>query len=323
MERGPRTAGARLASSVSFWLALLLLAGVPATRAADPAAGRLGASAEEPITPIPAPRPADPRKLELGALLFADRRLSHNDRVACASCHDLSSNGADNGQSSVAEASGPALNTLTVFNAALSFRLDWEGNIRTLQAHAESTLNSPAMATNLEEVLGKLRANADTVHRFQDAYGRVPDRTALLDALATFERSLLTPGSRFDRWLQGDAAALNDLERTGYRLFKSIGCVSCHQGVNLGGNLYERHGIFRPLASPDPAILRVPSLRNVATTPPYFHDGSAPTLEDAVRQMADAQLDQSLSDRQVEAIVAFLRTLTGNYDGAPVKPHPR
>jgi cytochrome c peroxidase len=107
-------------------------------------------------------------------------------------------------------------------------------------------------------------------------------------------------------------------ELDGYRLFKSLGCVSCHQGVNIGGNLFERHGIFHPLASPKPEILRVPSLRNVATTPPYFHDGSAKTLDDAVRKMGLAQLNSTLTDQQVKAIVAYLQTLTGNYRGAPV-----
>ena len=102
-------------------------------------------------------------------------------------------------------------------------------------------------------------------------------------------------------------------------MFKSFGCVSCHQGVNVGGNLFQRQGIFRPLASPEPKILRVPSLRNVATTAPYFHDGSAPTLTDAVRRMARAQLDQSLSEPEINAIVAFLDSLTGTYRGAPVK----
>jgi cytochrome c peroxidase len=128
----------------------------------------------------------------------------------------------------------------------------------------------------------------------------------------------VTPGSRFDQWLQGDGAALSADEQKGYQLFKSLGCISCHQGVNVGGNLFERQGIFRPLAAPKPEVLRVPSLRNVAVTPPYFHDGSAPTLEDAVRKMAAAQLDRALSDEQVGSIVAFLRTLTGTYRGAPV-----
>jgi cytochrome c peroxidase len=141
---------------------------------------------------------------------------------------------------------------------------------------------------------------------------------SLLDAIATYERSLLTPGSRFDRWLGGDSAGLSDQEMHGYRLFKSLGCASCHQGVNVGGNLFQRQGIFHPLTSPNPGILRVPSLRNVATTAPYFHDGSAPTLEDAVRRMAAAQINRTLSEPQVGAIVAFLHTLTGNYRDNPV-----
>ena len=143
-----------------------------------------------------------------------------------------------------------------------------------------------------------------------------------MDAIATYERSLTTPGSRFDRWLSGEAAALSAEEQNGYRLFKSLGCISCHQGVNIGGNLFQRHGIFHPLASPDPAILRVPSLRNVATTAPYFHDGSAPTLDDAVRKMGKAQLNTLLTDPQVTAIVAFLHSLTGNYRGVPVGGPP-
>jgi cytochrome c peroxidase len=130
----------------------------------------------------------------------------------------------------------------------------------------------------------------------------------------------VTPESRFDRWLGGDAAALSADEQNGYQLFKSLGCVSCHQGVNVGGNMFQRHGIFHPLASPNPEILRVPSLRNVATTPPYFHDGSTPALDEAVRKMGAAQLDRILSDQQVGAIVAFLKTLTGAYRGASVVP---
>jgi cytochrome c peroxidase len=105
-------------------------------------------------------------------------------------------------------------------------------------------------------------------------------------------------------------------------LFKSLGCVSCHQGVNIGGNLFQRHGIFHPLGSPKPEVLRVPSLRNIATTPPYFHDGSAETLDDAVRKMGMAQLNSTLTDEQVKAIVAYLGTLTGKYRGAQVGAAP-
>jgi cytochrome c peroxidase len=128
----------------------------------------------------------------------------------------------------------------------------------------------------------------------------------------------VTPGSRFDSWLGGNMAALSDKELEGYRLFKSLGCASCHQGANVGGNLMQRQGVFRELVPGKPAIVRVPSLRNVAVTPPYFHDGSVPTLEEAIRKMAAAQLDRSLSDQQVDALAAFLQTLTGTYRGVPV-----
>jgi cytochrome c peroxidase len=276
------------------------------------------------ITPIPQPQAADPRKLALGWSLFRDRRLSHDGSLSCASCHDVQTNGADDNRRTTAR-NGAKLSftVLSVFNAALNFRLNWEGNFRTLQAQAESSLENPAnMATSIDEVLTKLRADPQTVQQFRAAYGNAPDRASLLDALATYERSLVTPDSRFDQFLMGDTAALTPEEHRGYQLFQSLGCISCHQGVNVGGNLFERHGIFHPLAAQQPEILRVPSLRNVATLAPYFQDGSAPTLDDAVRKMARAQLDQSLSTEQVATIVAFLRTLTGKYHGVPVKAPP-
>jgi cytochrome c peroxidase len=273
---------------------------------------------QEPITPILQPPAVDPRKFALGERLFGDPRLSGDGKLACSSCHDLATNGA--GRSTVAhDGSKAPFDTLTVFNAPLSFRLNWQGNYRSLGEQAESSLeNQTNMRTNVDEVLCKLNADAQMVQQFRAAYGRAPDRTNFLDALVTFERSLLTPGSRFDRWLEGDAAALSEAELEGYQTFKSLGCSSCHQGVNVGGNLFQRQGIFRPLVAAKPGIVRVPSLRNVAATAPYFHDGSAPTLEEAVRKMGSAQLGWPLSDQQINSIVAFLRTLTGTYRGKPV-----
>ena len=212
-------------------------------------------------------------------------------------------------------------NTPTVFNASLNFRLNWEGNFRSLEDHAKQTLSNPAiMASSAEEVVSKLRSDPESVRQFRDAYGREPDVAALLDAIATYERSLVTPGSRFDRWLAGDAAAITRDELSGYELFKSLGCISCHQGVNVGGNLFQRHGIFHAIGSPEPALLRVPSLRNVATTSPYFHDGSTPSLSEAIKTMSIAQLDRKLTDQQIASIVAFLDTLTGTHRGEAVRP---
>ena len=310
---------------VAGCLALLFVIAVALGAAPESRIPALQARApQEPITPIPPAPDADPLKLALGERLFADPRLSHDGSLSCLSCHDIHSNGADGKKRRIArDGSIMPVNTLTIFNAALSFRLNWEGNFRTLDAHIESSLENAAnLATNADEVVKKLDADPEVVRQFTRAYQHRPDRGSLLDAIATYERSLVTPGSRFDRWLEGDTAALSAEEQDGYQMFKSLGCVSCHQGVNVGGNLFERHGIFHPLASPKPEILRVPSLRNVATTSPYFHDGSAPTLRKAVRKMAFAQLDETLSDRQIEAIVAFLNTLTGTYRGVPLTAAP-
>jgi len=279
---------------------------------------------QEPITPIPEPVITDLQKVRLGERLFGDTRLSHDNSRSCMSCHDLRKNGASTaGHDLGLDGALLPLNTPTIFNATLNFRLGWEGKLQTFESDIRAALDNPqVMATSLTEVLEKLNADPGVRREFTMVYGRRPDADNVLDAIVSFERTLVTPASRFDRWLAGDAAALSAEELDGYRLFKSLGCVSCHQGVNVGGNLFQRHGIFRPLASPKPEILRVPSLRNVATTPPYFHDGSAPTLGDAVRKMGAAQLNSTLTDQQVTAIVAYLQTLTGQYRGVLVGAMP-
>jgi cytochrome c peroxidase len=276
--------------------------------------------AVEPITPVPEPPAADPLKIAIGERLFGDPRLSRGNTRKCSSCHDLRRNGASaNVHDTAPDGSVLPLNTPTVFNSTLSFRLGWEGEFRALEAQAAASLQSPRiMDSQMDEVIAKLSRDSDLVHQFEVAYGHGPDPASVLDAIATFERSLVTPASRFDRWLAGDTTALSAQQIEGYRLFKSLGCVSCHQGVNVGGNLFQRHGIFHPLARAEPEILRVPSLRNVATTAPYFHDGSAATLDEAVRKMAGAQLDLTLTDRQVDEIVAYLKSLTGTYRGRVV-----
>jgi cytochrome c peroxidase len=319
---------------LSIWLGLGLglASGASAQAPSESRASCATTTTEEPIAPVPPPPVADPKRLALGERLFTDPRLSAGGDLACSSCHDIHSNGAGGRRTSVKpnvtasvaqdDARGkskPRFDTLTVFNAALSFRLNWEGDVRTFAAQIESSLENPEnMRTSMNDVVRKLNADPETAEQFRAAYGRDPDRDSFLDAMVTFERSLLTPGSRFDRWLGGDTSALSDKERDGYRLFKSLGCSSCHQGINVGGNLMQRQGIFRPLVPGNPTIVRVPSLRNVATTAPYFHDGSARTLADAIRRMAAAQLDRTLSDQQVDSLVAFLQSLTGTYHGAPV-----
>jgi cytochrome c peroxidase len=301
---------------------LLTLVGVDAAIPAAAQSPTPPGAGQEPITPILAVPSQDTRRLALGERLFSDRRLSHDNTRSCGSCHDIRANGASSDAHDVTPEGQPLpLNTPTIFNAALNFRLNWEGNFRSLESQAERALGNPGiMASNADEVVRKLRADPETVRQFRDAYGREPDIAGLLDAIAIYERSLVTPGSRFDRWLAGDTDAITPEETAGYQLFKSLGCISCHQGINVGGNLFQRHGIFHPIGSAEPALVRVPSLRNVATTSPYFHDGSAPTLSEAVKTMGNAQLDRVLTDEQVAAIVAFLNTLTGTYRGQAVVP---
>ena len=251
----PSATGCRIACLL---LALVCLNAASPTAAQSPTVqARAG---QEPITPIPAMPAQDPRRLALGERLFNDRRLSHNNEHSCSSCHDMQTNGASgNAHDVTPEGRLIALNTLTVFNAALSFRLSWAGSFRSLEQEAEQALRNPAlMGSSADEVVSKLRADPEAVRQFRDAYGREPDITALLDAIATYERSLVTPGSRFDRWLAGETGAITPEELSGYQLFKSLGCISCHQGVNVGGNLFQRHGIFHPLGSPEPVLVRSP-----------------------------------------------------------------
>jgi cytochrome c peroxidase len=309
----------RLAAALGFFLLLTLAAPLRAGWVAPATALRAG----EPITPIPPPPPEPPERVRLGALLFADPRLSGSGTRACSSCHDLATNGADGRRRGLgADGTELPVNTLTVFNAGLSFRNNWAGDRRSLEEQAAWSIASPKiMAGSLELAAKRLSADPAMTQAFHAAFGGPPDGARILDALASFERTLVTPNSRFDAWLRGNDAALSASELQGYQLFKSIGCVSCHQGVNMGGNLFQLSGVFHPVTGDTSRRVRVPSLRNVATTAPYFHDGSAPTLEAAVRTMGRAQLDRPLTQAQVAEIAAFLRAATGQYRGQSVTAH--
>ena len=229
-------------------------------------------------------------------------------------------------------------NTLTIFNVAFNFAYHWDGAAPTLEAQAERVLLSPTvMHTTWPELLAKLRADADYTAAFTATYPDGLTAANVLDAIATYERSLITPNARFDAYLRGQRQALTAEEKRGYQLFKAYGCVACHQGVNVGGNLFQKFGIFPGLMGPTPpdtepdlgrflvtgvardrGVFRVPSLRNVAVTAPYFHDGRAATLEDAVDTMARVQLGRTLTREEVGLIVKFLHTLTGEYQGQPL-----
>ena len=224
----------------------------------------------EPIHPIPLHIELDQRRVALGSALFADPRLSANGTVACSSCHSLAHGGADGKARSVGiYGRVGSVNTLSVFNSGFNFKQFWDGRADTLEDQiAGPLLNRDEMGSNWPQVLGKLREEPKTMRAFAEIYPDGLTRPNLENAIATFERSLYTPNSRFDKYLRGDSEAISAEEKRGYQIFKSYGCATCHQGVNVGGNMFQRHGVFHPLGSPEPEILRVPSLRNVAEADP-------------------------------------------------------
>ncbi|PWU19285.1 MAG: cytochrome B6 [Bdellovibrio sp.] len=292
----------------------------------------LGAGA---IVPIPPLKPVDSitaEKIRLGRSLFEERLLSRDNSVSCSSCHDLSGAGVDHKPRSIGiNGAVGDINAPTVFNATFNFRQFWNGRAKTLEAQIDGPVQNPKeMGSSWNEVVRKLKAIQTYQDRFRKIYpdGVTPENVK--DAIATFERQLVTPDSRFDEFLSGKSA-LDELAKKGYENFKSFGCISCHQGVNVGGNMYQTMGVmgnyFKDRGTPiteadlgrfavtkreaDKYVFRVPSLRNVELTAPYFHDGSASTLEDAVRVMAKYQLGRQISDREIDSVVAFLKTLTG------------
>jgi cytochrome c peroxidase len=303
----------RAAAAVA--LAALSLAGAAALARAQPGESP---HARHALSPLPRPPAGDARKIALGRDLFADRRLSRSGRLACASCHDLASNGASPLARDRGERGALAFNTPTVFNSGLNYRLGWQGRFHGLGDMTLATLRSDQLMGGGASAR-RLAADAALQRRFRAIYGAAPDDRAAADAIAAFVVTLVTPDAPFDRWLRGDGAALTPQQVRGYTRFKVLGCASCHQGANVGGNLFQRRGIFHPLGDATPRYLRVPSLRNVGVTAPYFHDGSVATVPEAIRQMARAQLDLTIGRRDVADISAFLDSLTGRYKGRPLR----
>lgn len=289
--------------------------------------------------PIPQKMLLNPSKVALGEKLFHDARLSTDNTISCASCHVISTGGADNRKFSIGVKGGVGtVNSPTVLNSAFSFMQFWDGRAATLEDQIDGPVNHPKeMASNWKQIIPKLQADESYVVTFKKIYQDGITPTNIKDAIATFDRSLITPNSRFDKFLRGDNNAINTNEKNGYALFQSYGCASCHQGINLGGNMFEKMGLMGDYFSDRGNIteadkgrynlnhqqdsmyeFKVPSLRNVALTAPYFHDGNAKTLEEAVSIMAKYQLGRPMPQQDLEAIVAFLRTLTGEYQNKPL-----
>ncbi|HYQ38376.1 MAG TPA: cytochrome-c peroxidase [Pseudomonas sp.] len=286
------------------------------------------APTNEPIQPIPPAEATDPAKVELGKQLFFDPRLSKSGFISCNSCHNLSMGGSDNLPTSIGHnwQRGP-INAPTVLNSKMNIAQFWDGRAEDLKAQAGGPIANPKeMGFSHEEAV----AVVDSIPQYRAALLKAykTDKVnieAITDAIAEFEKTLVTPNSRFDKWLAGDQQALNPTEQDGYKLFKEVGCVACHNGPAVGGNSFQKMGQVAPYKTDNPAQgvagltgkdadrfkFKVPTLRNVELTYPYFHDGAYWKLEEAVDVMARLQLGRQLSGEENAKIVAFLKTLTG------------
>jgi Cytochrome c peroxidase len=296
---------------------------------AEPAKAAEAASVvkDEPIKPLPSYVPKE-AMVELGKKLYFDPRLSKSGFISCNSCHNLSMGGTDNLPTSIGDhwQQGP-INSPTVLNSSMNVAQFWDGRAKDLKAQAGGPIANPGeMAFTHELAIGVLESIPAYKDEFKMAFGKDSiDIDMVTDAIAAFEETLVTPDSKFDRWLKGDETAMNDKELNGYKLFKDSGCVACHNGPAVGGSSFQKMGAVEPYKTDSKAEglvgvtgkdadrfkFKVPTLRNVEMTYPYFHDGAAKTLEEAVTIMGQIQLGKKFSDAETADIVSFLKTLTG------------
>jgi len=293
------------------------------------AAVAVGVRAEEPIQPIQPVKEINQALAELGKKLYFDPRLSKSGFISCNSCHNLSMGGTDNLKTSIGDKwqQGP-INSPTVLNSSLSVAQFWDGRAADLKEQAGGPIANPGeMASSHTLAVDVVASIPGYVREFKLVFGgNEINIDRITDAIAEFEKTLVTPNSRFDQWLLGDADAISTFEREGYELFKTSGCVACHNGEAVGGNSFQKMGIVEPYQTQngvegrvavtgkdaDRFTFKVPTLRNVELTYPYFHDGEAETLTEATDVMGRLQLGRQFSDEENARIVAFLKTLTGD-----------
>lgn len=280
--------------------------------------------ATEPIDPIPEAVEVDAKKAALGKKLFFDTLLSKDNTISCASCHILQDGGDDNQRVSfgIKGQQGP-INAPTVYNSVFNFRQFWDGRAADLQEQAMGPVENPVEMGNSFANLINTLEKTPYKQQFEALYKDGITKNNIADAIAEYEKTLITPNAPFDKYLKGDAYALTQEQKEGYELFKSKGCISCHHGRNIGGNMYNKFGVFQDANSShlgrynvthkkrDKYYFKVPSLRNVAKTAPYFHDGRTSNLRTAVYFMAKYQLGRKITPQEVDKIVAFLQSLNG------------
>ncbi|MBL1294430.1 MAG: c-type cytochrome [Thiotrichales bacterium] len=294
---------------------------------------------EEPISPVRAPKLIDLAKFELGKKLYYERRLSQSGHFSCNLCHNLSLGGVDNLQFPIGDKwQKGRINTPTVLNSSLNFAQYWDGRAATLEEQARGAIENPAsMATSHVLVADVLKTIPGYVTEFKQAFddGEITI-ASVASAIAEFEKTLVTLNSPFDMWLLGNKNAISEYELSGYKIFKNVGCTNCHNGPGVGGQSFQKFGVFEPYKTTHPSrgrsaitgesiddnVFKVPLLRNIELTYPYFHDGAIKTLEEAVNAMGRVQLGIQFNDDETARVVAFLKTLTGVQPSFPLPTLP-
>lgn len=312
------------------------------------AATTLNAAGIDPVrlkrfAPLPASvpsrtNPITPAKTDLGRMLYYETRISRSQKISCNTCHLLDKYGVDNERVSDGHNGQEGTrNSPTVYNAAGHFVQFWDGRAPDVEEQSKGPVLNPIEMAMPDEasVIAVLNSIPGYVQAFKRAFPTEDDPVTFgnfAEAVGAFERQLMTP-SRWDRFLKGDKTALTDVEKAGFNKFYDSGCATCHSGIYLGGQMYQKAGVVKPWPNQkdtgrhmvtkraaDRMMFKVPSLRNVEKTAPYFHDGSVQTLEAAIRHMGEYESGRNLTQADTSSIAAFLRTLTGTIPSAFIRP---
>ncbi|MCA9601768.1 MAG: cytochrome-c peroxidase [Myxococcales bacterium] len=309
--------------------------------APTPAPAKAAEPAKEPLEPLPEVTAVNMDKVVLGRRLYHDTILSGDGTLSCATCHNVAAGGAEARKVStgIRGQQGP-INAPTVLNASFGFVQFWDGRAKDLKEQAEGPVANPLeMGADWIKVTEAVAKDEGYAKSFAAIYGGTIDKGTITDAIAEYEKSLVTP-SRFDKFLRGDKTAITEAEQAGYAKFKDVGCPTCHTGIGIGGNSFQKMGLVADYFAArggeltdadngrfnvtkneaDKHFFKVPSLRNVALTAPYFHDGSHDSLEAAVKTMAKVQLGKEISDADATSIAVFLKSLTGELPSHAVLP---
>ncbi len=291
------------------------------------------AQANGPITPLPFSIDVNPRKAELGEKLFFETRLSKDGTISCASCHNLEwGSGTDLKPVSVGvDGQRGERNAPTVINSVFNFTQFWDGRAETLIEQAlEPVVNPIEMGMeSWDDAIDNIKKDDFYKSSFDIVYGGKMTAENVADAIAEFQKTLISTNSPFDQFLRGNSRAITENQKRGYQLFQAYGCVACHQGQNVGGNMFQKFGVLKDISLQagtlgrdlgrfnvtgnqwDKRVFKVPSLRLAVKTPPYFHDGSVATIDEAVDIMIQFQLGREVPEADKSAIVDFLSTLVG------------